>query len=305
MIHAVRDDGNFIFWNMVFFDQEARRSLGHHDDAVGFFRDFPGKSYHFFFGIGEYGVAGHHDRLFDQFQEHEQIFAPVPAEEAVFVLDIDQLDLGRSVDLIGEPDIIRKMGFLQLQSHLLGIKIDRSAIVVDGHDFAFELGREFFVDRLGQMLGKSGDAALPGRKRAQVENARGFGFLHILKFYRPLGQGVRALARLSLRLKPRNPELKLGRTKKTTLPVCERQRTFFILFELLRRKYEDVLCLYYITKRNRYAIASCFFDHLNSVIQNILEWCCGRADISIAGAVIYPQNSINDRCATAESDVGH
>ena len=130
-------------------------------------------------GMGENGMERGVDRCPDVAHQFEHVSAGGAAEDAVFVLQGDDVDV-REIQELGGPLVGRHVGVGALEPHLGGILVGSSA-VVHRHDETIGL-REVGSDGVAHVAGERGDAATARGVVADegdaVENAAGGGGSH-------------------------------------------------------------------------------------------------------------------------------
>jgi hypothetical protein len=109
--------------------------------------------------LGEDGVEGGNDGHAQGAREFKDMTAVFAAENAVFVLEKDAIDL-IDVEEIGGGDVFNLLVLGDLEADFVGIII-AGGVVVDGDDTGLALAY-FSGDRVAQIFCESGDATLTG-----------------------------------------------------------------------------------------------------------------------------------------------
>ena len=155
--NAVGDDVDLRRGDAVDVEQELAAALRHHDESRGELGQFPQHAALIGRGLFQHGVERRHHRHADVAQQREDVPPRLAAEDAVLVLQRDDVDVAE-VEKVGRAAIGIEVLLLELELHFPRVVV-AFGDVVDRHDAAVDR-RVLGGDRAEQVGGEGGDAAL-------------------------------------------------------------------------------------------------------------------------------------------------
>ncbi len=176
--NAMRDEVYLFHGGAKDLVEQLAALLGHDDEAGGEANQFAHDAALLGAGVFKNGVKGGDDGHAQFAQQPEEVAADRPAENAVFVLDADDIDVGDIKEISGAK-VGGEVLLGDFESHFRRIIVTFGEIV-DRGDQTFDIGK-FGGDGRPQVAGKSGNAAFArGIIGEEGDFSNGRGLLHAL-----------------------------------------------------------------------------------------------------------------------------
>ena len=127
---AVRDDADLFLGTGAVVDEQAERRIRHDDDELGVAAERLEDPRLVRRRLREDGVQGHDERLRQLFGQRHDVFAVAPAEDAVLVLEQNDVDVPAAEDA-SSPDVVAACSLRDRRNHARTLRPGR---IVDDHD---------------------------------------------------------------------------------------------------------------------------------------------------------------------------